>query len=213
MPQAIEWSLATPKMSAVFPSSNPIRHLAASSSSSAAYHRADARRRPRPPTARGPGRRPRAPARPRWRHRRRPAAHPRRRRRHRPPRAARAPVPDRDEHLGRQPRDACRAGAARLGVDIPPERFLSALSASAAYTRPALPGRAALRPGLGRREAGFAGQQLLIHDEAGAPGARAAAVVVGDSPEEADLRQPQPRVPPDPRRRDPRSGCIATRGG
>ena len=71
----------------------------------------------------------------------------------------------------------------RLGSPIPPERIMSALSASAAYT--------------GHRHAGaplfvmastdalteFEGQRLLSAEEADAPGATAAAVVVGDAPE------------------------------
>ena len=47
----------------------------------------------------------------------------------------------------------------------------------------------------------FAGQRLLTAEEADAPGARAAAVVIGDAPGGVHVRQPQPRVPARPRRR------------
>ena len=75
--------------------------------------------------------------------------------------------------------------AARLGVEIPAERFQSALSASASWARRALPDGPlyVLASDDAKRE--FAGQRLLGHDEAGAKGAVAAAVIVGDSPEEA----------------------------
>lgn len=75
--------------------------------------------------------------------------------------------------------------AHRLGSEIPPERFESALSASAAWTRRVFPEGPlyVLASEDARRE--FAGQRLLTHEEAGRQGARAAAVIVGDSPEEA----------------------------
>jgi HAD superfamily hydrolase (TIGR01458 family) len=74
--------------------------------------------------------------------------------------------------------------AAQLGNDIPPERFQSALSASAAFAARTFPGEPlyVLTSPDGRSE--FDGQRLLSHDEAGAAGARAAAVIVGDSPDE-----------------------------
>jgi HAD superfamily hydrolase (TIGR01458 family) len=73
----------------------------------------------------------------------------------------------------------------KLGAPIPPERFESALSASAAWTARAFPDQPlyVLASDDAKRE--FAGQQLLSHQRAGAPGATAAAVVIGDSPEEA----------------------------
>ncbi|MEO6206771.1 MAG: HAD hydrolase-like protein [Candidatus Limnocylindrales bacterium] len=75
--------------------------------------------------------------------------------------------------------------AYRLGSPIPPERFESALSASAAWTARTFPNGPlyVLASEDARRE--FAGQRLLSHEEASAPGATAAAVIVGDSPEEA----------------------------
>jgi HAD superfamily hydrolase (TIGR01458 family) len=74
--------------------------------------------------------------------------------------------------------------AARLGNEIPPERFQSALSASAAYAAVTFPGEPlyVLSSADAKRE--FDGQHLLTHEEAAAPGARAAAVIVGDSPSE-----------------------------
>ena len=74
--------------------------------------------------------------------------------------------------------------AANLGNDIPPERFQSALSASAAYARRAFDGKPLYVLASDDARTEFAGQRLLSHAEAGAPDARAAAVIVGDSPEE-----------------------------
>ena len=74
--------------------------------------------------------------------------------------------------------------AAGLGNDIPPERFQSALSASAAFAARTFPGELlyVLTSADGRSE--FSGQRLLSNEEAAEAGARAAAVIVGDSPEE-----------------------------
>lgn len=71
-----------------------------------------------------------------------------------------------------------------IGSPIPAERFQSALSASAAYTARAFPGRPLYVLASPDARTEFEGQWLLGHDEAGAPGATAAAVVIGDSPEE-----------------------------
>jgi HAD superfamily hydrolase (TIGR01458 family) len=75
--------------------------------------------------------------------------------------------------------------AGSIGAAIPPDRFQSALSVSAAYTARRFPGRPlyVLTSDDGRSE--FAGQRLLTDAEAGRRDARAAAVVVGDSPEAA----------------------------
>jgi len=75
--------------------------------------------------------------------------------------------------------------AHRLGSPIPAERFESALSASAAWTARVFPDGPlyVLASEDARRE--FVGQRLLSHEEASVPGAAAAAVIVGDSPEEA----------------------------
>jgi HAD superfamily hydrolase (TIGR01458 family) len=74
---------------------------------------------------------------------------------------------------------------ASMGASIPPDRFQSALSVSAAYTARHFPGQPlyvlASDDALGE----FQGQRLLSQDEAGQRDARAAAVVVGDSPESA----------------------------
>lgn len=74
--------------------------------------------------------------------------------------------------------------AAGLGHAIPPERFQSALSASAAFAAQAFPGEPlyVLTSADGRTE--FDGQRLLANDEAAKPDARVAAVIVGDSPDE-----------------------------
>lgn len=73
----------------------------------------------------------------------------------------------------------------RLGAPIPAMRFESALSASAAWTARRFAGEPlyVLASDDARRE--FAGQWLLTHEEAARPDAAAAAVVLGDSPEEA----------------------------
>lgn len=74
--------------------------------------------------------------------------------------------------------------AASLGNDIPPERFQSALSASAAYAARAFPGQPLYVITSADARTEFEGQHLLSHEEAAAPGARVAAVIVGDSPDE-----------------------------
>jgi HAD superfamily hydrolase (TIGR01458 family) len=75
--------------------------------------------------------------------------------------------------------------SAKLGAPIPPERFESALSASAAWTARTFPGRPLYVLASDDAKSEFSGQHLLTHEEAGAPGATVAAVVIGDSPEEA----------------------------
>jgi HAD superfamily hydrolase (TIGR01458 family) len=77
--------------------------------------------------------------------------------------------------------------SAKLGAPIPPERFESALSASAAWTARTFPDQPLYVLASDDAKAEFAGQRLMSHDEAGAPGATAAAVVIGDSPEEASF--------------------------
>jgi HAD superfamily hydrolase (TIGR01458 family) len=82
-------------------------------------------------------------------------------------------------------RETLSRWSSKLGAPIPAERFESALSASAAWTARTFPDQLlyVLASPDAKRE--FAGQRMLSHDEAGAPGATAAAVVIGDSPEEA----------------------------
>jgi HAD superfamily hydrolase (TIGR01458 family) len=74
--------------------------------------------------------------------------------------------------------------AAKLGNDIPPERFQSALSASAAYARRTFPGEPIYVITSTDARTEFDGQWLLSNAEAARPGARAAAVIVGDSEDE-----------------------------
>ena len=74
--------------------------------------------------------------------------------------------------------------AATLGNQIPPERFLSALSASAAFAARVFPGERLYVIASADARTEFDGQWLLSNEEAAQPGARAAAVVIGDSPEE-----------------------------
>ena len=72
----------------------------------------------------------------------------------------------------------------KVGVAIPAERFQSALSVSAAYTAKHYPGEALFVIASDDAKSEFNGQHLLTTSEAGAPDARVAAVVIGDSPEE-----------------------------
>lgn len=74
--------------------------------------------------------------------------------------------------------------AASLGNDIPPERFQSALSASAAHAATAFPGQPLYVIASSDARTEFEGQRLLSNEEAAEPWAQAAAVIVGDSPEE-----------------------------
>ena len=75
--------------------------------------------------------------------------------------------------------------SAKLGAPIPPERFESALSASAAWTARTFPDEPLYVLASDDAKTEFAGQRLMTHEEAGDNGATAAAVVIGDSPEEA----------------------------
>jgi HAD superfamily hydrolase (TIGR01458 family) len=75
--------------------------------------------------------------------------------------------------------------SAKLGAPIPPERFESALSASAAWTARHFKERPLYVLASEDARTEFAGQHLLSHAEAGRRGASVAAVVIGDSPEEA----------------------------
>ncbi len=75
--------------------------------------------------------------------------------------------------------------SARLGAPIPPERFESALSASAAWTARHFKDRPLYVLASEDARTEFAGQQLLSHAEAATRGASVAAVVIGDLPEDA----------------------------
>lgn len=71
----------------------------------------------------------------------------------------------------------------KLGLHIPPGRIVSALSSSAAWTARTFPGEPLFVVTSDDARSEFAGQRLLSPEEADAPGARAAAVVIGDSPD------------------------------
>ncbi|MDP9483195.1 MAG: HAD-IIA family hydrolase [Chloroflexota bacterium] len=71
----------------------------------------------------------------------------------------------------------------RLGAPIPARRIMSALSASAAYTRHRYPGEPLFVMASIDALTEFADQRVLSVEDADAPDARAAAVVVGDAPE------------------------------
>ncbi len=74
--------------------------------------------------------------------------------------------------------------ASTLGNDVAPERFQSALSASADFAARAFAGQPLYVIASADALTEFKGQRLLSHEEAAEPGARAAAVIVGDSAEE-----------------------------
>ena len=73
--------------------------------------------------------------------------------------------------------------ADRLGAPIPADRIMSALSASAAYTRHRHPGKPLFVMASVDALTEFADQRLVLGDEADRPDARCAAVVIGDGPE------------------------------
>jgi HAD superfamily hydrolase (TIGR01458 family) len=75
--------------------------------------------------------------------------------------------------------------SAKIGAPIPAERFESALSASAAWTARHFAGQPLYVLASEDARTEFAGQHLLSHEQAGERGASVAAVVIGDSPEEA----------------------------
>jgi HAD superfamily hydrolase (TIGR01458 family) len=82
-------------------------------------------------------------------------------------------------------RETLSRWSARLGTPIPASRFESALSASAAWTARHFAGQPLYVLASEDARTEFAGQRLLSHEEAGGRGAKAAAVVIGDSPEDA----------------------------
>ena len=82
-------------------------------------------------------------------------------------------------------RETLARWSARLGAPIPASRFESALSASAAWTARRFPDQPLYVLASEDARSEFAGQRLLTHEEAGKRGATAAAVVIGDSPEDA----------------------------
>jgi HAD superfamily hydrolase (TIGR01458 family) len=72
----------------------------------------------------------------------------------------------------------------KTGIDVPAERIISSLSASAAYTAREFPGAPLYVLASPDARSEFTGQRLLTNEEASAPDASAAAVVVGDSPDD-----------------------------
>ena len=81
-------------------------------------------------------------------------------------------------------RTSLAAWGTKLGMPIDPDRIQSAASASAAYTARHFAGGPLYVLASDDARTEFAGQRLLDHDEASEPTATAAAVVIGDSPEE-----------------------------
>ena len=82
-------------------------------------------------------------------------------------------------------RETLARWSAKLGAPIPASRFESALSASAAWTARHFRDQPLYVLASDDARTEFAGQRLLTHEEAGKRGATAAAVVIGDSPEDA----------------------------
>ena len=74
---------------------------------------------------------------------------------------------------------------ASMGAPIPADRFQSALSVSAAYTKRHFPDQPLFVLTSDDARIEFEGQRLLTDEEASRPDARAAAVIVGDAPEAA----------------------------
>ena len=76
--------------------------------------------------------------------------------------------------------------SAKIGAPIPADALPVGAVGVGGLDGAPLPGRAAVRARVATdAQSEFAGQRLLTHEEAGARGATAAAVVIGDSPEEA----------------------------
>jgi HAD superfamily hydrolase (TIGR01458 family) len=82
-------------------------------------------------------------------------------------------------------RETLARWSAKLGAPIPASRFESALSASAAWTARHFRDQPLYVLASDDARTEFSGQRLLAHEEAGKRGATAAAVVIGDSPEDA----------------------------
>ena len=160
IPQAIEWSFATPKMSAFLPSSSPIPSLLAASRPAqrpAAIVRGSPTRDSPAPAGRGPRYAPAmslsSPAALRAALRgvralvldadgvlvERGAALPGVRGGAGPPRRARHPVPRRHQHLSAH-RETLAARFGRMGLAVPAERIVTALSATVDHVRRTYPG-------------------------------------------------------------------------
>jgi HAD superfamily hydrolase (TIGR01458 family) len=72
----------------------------------------------------------------------------------------------------------------RTGLEVPADHIISSLSVTAAFTARAYSGQPLYVLASDDARTEFAGQHLLAHEQAGQHGARAAAVVVGDSPDD-----------------------------
>jgi len=72
----------------------------------------------------------------------------------------------------------------QVGIDVPADQIISSLSATAAFTARSFPGGALYVLASADARTEFAGQRLLSTDQALAADARAAAVVIGDSPDD-----------------------------
>jgi HAD superfamily hydrolase (TIGR01450 family) len=83
------------------------------------------------------------------------------------------------------------AELAKVGLDIPPGRIVCASSAAADWCRRRFPDRPLYVMGSTDALTEFAGLELLSHDGAAAPGASAAAVVVGDAADDFTPRNIQ----------------------
>ena len=173
---------SAPSCRRAVPSAEPSRRVPSAAMTSLTPRRLDRRALPRPAVR--PDRRPGAPARPRRGDRPQGRAAARGRRGAGRARGPVDPVPDRDEHLAHQPGRACRAGATGSGHRSRPSRIMSALSASAAFTRHRYPGEPLFVMASTDALTEFAGQRLLSgRGGRRARTRRAAAVVVGDAPE------------------------------
>jgi HAD superfamily hydrolase (TIGR01458 family) len=81
-------------------------------------------------------------------------------------------------------RSTLAAWGRRTGLGVPADHIISSLSATAAYTARTMPDAPLFVLASADARSEFAGQRLLTLPEAGAPDATAAAVVIGDSPDD-----------------------------
>ena len=177
-----------------------------------AYHRRMSKMTPPTPTAdtrsrRRPRHRPRPSCGPPWpargpaarhgrRHRRGRPADPGRGRGDRPLEATGFPYRIVTNYVGGQPCSPGALGRTPRGGRPPGTDHHGAVRCGRVHG-PRLPGPAALRPRVADDAKTEFGRPAAHHPRGGgAPGARAAAVVIGDSPEDGHLREPQPRLPP-----------------
>jgi len=88
-------------------------------------------------------------------------------------------------------RDTLSREFGKVGMSVPPERLVTAASAAAAYARRHFAPDPLYVLVARDSFVEFDGLRLLTHDEAASPGARAAAVVVGDAGDEFTARNMQ----------------------